>query len=68
MKWLPIDWIVILLTLVISAVLIISIYDVIVDGQVVSDSRSKRITTLITSVIAIIAMYVGAQIQKGNDK
>ena len=68
MKWTPVDIIVIILTTVISIVLATSIVDVIINDTTMTDIRSKRITALLTSIIAIITLYVGAQIQKNKDK
>ena len=42
--------------------------EVVFDDRALTDASSKRVTALLTSIISIIAMYVGAQIQKNRDK
>ena len=68
MNWQPIDYIISLLVLAIVIILIMTMSEVVFDDRALTDASSKRVTALLTSIISIIAMYVGAQIQKNRDK
>jgi hypothetical protein len=57
-----------LLVVAVVVFLTMIVGEVVFDDKELSDSGAKRMNTVVVSVLSIISMYVGAQIQKGRDK
>ena len=66
-NWTPLDIIVIMFTGAIVFILLIVLGNVVVTDTPLNDTAAKRINILIASIVSIISMYVGAQIQKNKD-
>jgi hypothetical protein len=66
MKWQPIDYIVGILVVTLMVLLLGIMGEVIFDDRAMSETAAKRVNVIINSMVAIISMYVGAQIQKGK--
>ena len=67
-RWGPVDVMVAALTMTICAILVVTVLNQMVTGEEATEAKQKMITGLITSTISIVSMYVGAQLQKRNDK
>jgi hypothetical protein len=67
-EWKPIDFIVGLLAITIAMVLVSAMVDVLINEDAMTEGGSKRVTNIVTAMLSIISMYVGAQIQKNKDK
>jgi hypothetical protein len=69
--WKPVDWIACCFTVVLGVILVIGSISVIVrgDGANAGDEQKMKIMAgIISSVISIVSMYVGASIQKRRDQ
>jgi hypothetical protein len=66
--WQPIDYMVGLLVVTLMVLLLMIMGEMVFDDRNIGDAGAKRINVIINSMVAIISMYVGAQIQKGKDK
>ena len=56
-----------LLILTVCVLLVMIMSSVVFDDKIMSDSGAKRVNVLINSIIAIVSMYIGAQIQKSKE-
>lgn len=63
-----VDVAIIILTITISIVLLSSVLRPYFTGESMKESSAKLIATIISSIISIISMYVGAKIQKNRDE
>jgi hypothetical protein len=66
--WQPIDYMVGLLVVTLMIMLLFIMGEVVFDDRDMTETGAKRVNVIINSMVAIISMYVGAQIQKGKDK
>ena len=67
-NWNSVDYVVLILTTIISLVLVITMIKPFVTGIAITDANAKLVAGLIASIISIISMYVGAKIQQNKDK
>ena len=65
--WKPIDIIVAILAISVVSVLVVAVYDSKINNDQLTDAGTKRITAIMTSVLSIVSMYVGAKIQERKD-
>ena len=66
--WKPVDWIACCFTVVLGIILVVGSISVIVrGGDEADEQRLKIMAGIISSVISIVSMYVGASIQKRRD-
>jgi hypothetical protein len=65
--WQPIDYMVGLMVVAVVIFLTMIMGEVVFDDKELSDSGAKRMNTVVISILSIISMYVGAQIQKGKE-
>lgn len=68
MKWTPVDYAILLLTLMVSVTFMITAILPIILQEPISDARSKVLGGIATSVVSVISVYVGAKIQKHREK
>ena len=66
--WKPIDYIVMLFSVAIVMLLMGVLADIVFTNNELSETASKRFNVVVTSMISIISMYVGAQIQKNREQ
>ena len=68
--WKPLDYIVGILVITLMVLLLMIMSEVVFDDRAMTETGAKRVNVIINSMVAIIAMYVGAQIQKskGDEK
>ena len=68
-KWGPADFIVLILTLTVSAMMIFIMFLPLQEiVTVMKPETVKLIFMVITSLIAVISMYIGARLKNGNCK
>ena len=67
-NWKPVDYIVGMMAVCISSVVIVMPVTVMVLKVDENEARVKLFATVLSSVIAIITLYVGAQLQRGVDE
>jgi len=65
--WKPVDWIACCFTVVLGVILVLGSISVIVQGEQADEQKLKIMAGIISSVISIVSMYVGASIQKRRD-
>ena len=68
MKWRPVDYIAVLFSVVIATALLMVGTATLFLGAPLSDARARLVEIVISAVLSIISMYVGAQIQKKRDQ
>ena len=66
--WSPSDVIMLILASTVSIVLLSIFAELAFTGAPISDHGAKLVAGLVTSIISIISMYIGARIQKDKDK
>jgi hypothetical protein len=64
--WKPVDWIACCFTVVLGVILVIGTVSILVNGND-NDEKIKVMAGIISSVVSIVSMYVGASIQKRRD-
>jgi len=64
--WKPVDWIACCFTMVLGVILVIGTVSILVNGEA-DESRMKVMAGIISSVVSMVSMYVGASIQKRRD-
>lgn len=62
----PVDIIVLVLAISISAALVITAIVPMILGEPVSDTRARFIAATVGSMLTIVSMYVGAKIQRAK--
>lgn len=65
-KWMPADYIVTFLTLVIGTMLLLTSAKGVISGTEMSDQKTEMLIGLIGSLVAIISIYIGAKIQSNR--
>ena len=65
--WKPVDWIACAFTVVLGVILVIGSFSVLVSGEA-DEQKTKVMAGIISSVVSIVSMYVGASIQKRRDQ
>ncbi len=68
MKWRPVDYIALIFSAVISFGLVAIVVASAFMGLEITDHRARLVEIVISAVLSIISMYVGAQIQKKRDQ
>ncbi len=63
-SWTPLDVIVAVLAAAITFVLMFSIVEPLITHLPISDDKTELMSELLTAVIAMIALYIGANIKK----
>ena len=63
----PVDWIVLTLVVGVSVTMIMPLINIVMNDSDFNLDRSKAITGMLSSIIAIVSMYVGAKIGRGGD-
>lgn len=63
-NWQPHDIIILILTVTISILLMIVIIKPFITNNVMQPDSAKLLSAIITSIIAIISIYVGSKIKK----
>ena len=66
-EWGPSDVIMLILASTVSIVLLSIFAELAFTGVPISDNAAKLVAGLVTSIISIISMYIGARIQKNKD-
>ena len=66
--WKPVDIIVVMLSAVIAIVVASSVLAVVLNGKAIAPEKAKMLNALISSIVSIITLYVGAMIQRHKDK
>lgn len=66
-KWKPYDIIILILAITISIVLIVIFIVTVFNEIPIADTNAKIVGGLLASIISIISMYIGAQIQKRKE-
>jgi hypothetical protein len=64
--WQPIDYMVGLLVIAMVVMLLMTVVHMLFGSDPADDASAKRVNVIINSVVAIISMYIGAQIQKNR--
>ena len=64
MTWKPYDIIILILTITLSVILISIFIELALTDIAMTDTNAKIVGGILGSVISIISMYIGAQIQK----
>jgi len=67
-RWKPLDYMIGLLVVTLMILLLMIMAEVVFDDREMTETGAKRINVIINSMVAIISMYVGAQIQKSKDE
>lgn len=67
-KWEAVDYIVAMLALSVSIVTVGAVVGVVVRNQTMGEHEQEIMATVISAIISIVSMYVGASIQKHKDK
>ena len=65
-KWMPADYIVMFLTLVIGTMLLLTSAKGVISRTEMSDQKTEMLIGLIGSLVAIISIYIGAKIQSNR--
>ncbi len=60
--WNPVDIIIGIFAITIAIFLISAVYDVVFENTPLSETGAKRITAIVTSIVSIIALYVGSKL------
>ena len=68
MNWQPIDIVAMLLTVTLCFILSLSAMSPLITGNPLSDTKAKMLVGLVSSVVSIVSMYIGATLQKRKDK
>ena len=68
MKWRPVDYIAITFSAVIAIALLMVGIGTLFLGAPLTDHRARLVEIVVSAVLSIISMYVGAQIQKKRDQ
>ncbi len=68
MKWRPVDYIALIFSAVISFGMVAIVVASAFMGLEITDHRARLVEIVISAVLSIISMYVGAQIQKKKDQ
>ena len=63
----PVDWVVLSMAVTVCAVVFIQPLKYIVFGESISPETAKLVAGIITSMLAVISMYVGSKIRHRND-
>jgi divalent metal cation (Fe/Co/Zn/Cd) transporter len=63
-NWKAVDYIIAFLAIIIGMFIILSVLGPLFTHQPMTDNKAKLIASIVTSVISIISVYVGSQIQK----
>ncbi len=66
--WKPVDYIVAALAMLIITGMSVRIYGVVFQGLTLSAQEEDLTESVISGIMAIISMYIGAKIQKHRDK
>ena len=66
-EWKPIDYIVGFIVLVVGIFLLLVIIGVAVTGNPLNDFKAKLVSSIVTSLISIISVYVGNRLSKSKD-
>ena len=66
--WKPEDYIVAALAILIISGMFVRLYGVVFMGQPLSGDTARITENILSGVMAIISMYIGARIQKHRDK
>ena len=67
-KWEAVDYIVAMLALAVSVITVGAVVGVLVRNQPMHERQAEIMSTVISAIISIVSMYVGAAIQKHKDK
>lgn len=65
--WKPLDYMMGILVVTVVVILLMVMASVVFDDTVLTEKGATRVNIIINSIVAIISMYVGAQIQKERD-
>lgn len=65
-EWRPVDILVMFLSLTVGILLLSSVAQITITGGALSETKAKTIAGVVSSVVAIISIYVGSKIK--NDK
>jgi len=63
-KWDSVDWIIFSLTMMVCVVVGMAMLKPMIAGEKMSEDSADRITVIVSSVIAIISLYVGNRLRK----
>jgi len=63
-KWDSVDWIIFSLTMMVCVVVAMAMLKPMLSGEKMSEDSADRITVIVSSVIAIISLYVGNRLRK----
>jgi hypothetical protein len=63
----PVDWVVLMISSLIALVILLPMIHIMVNDLEPNMERGKMMTGLITSLIAILSIYVGAKLRGGDD-
>ena len=67
-NWQPVDYMILLLVVTVCVFFGAMIYNSVIQHAQLSEAKSKAFAAFLSSVVAIISMYVGAAIQKSKNK
>ena len=62
----PVDIVVLVLACAISTAMVLTAVVPMVLGEPISDARTRFITGLVSAMVGVIAVYVGARVQEGR--
>lgn len=66
--WKPLDWIICIITASICMTILLGISRAILTGDPLSQPRLELLVGIISSLVSIVSMYVGATIQRRADR
>lgn len=67
-RWNPLDMIVVIITIFVCVSVGLGVAHAMWRTTPMDDARAKLVTGVITSLVAIINMYVGAKLQQSKDR
>ena len=68
MNWRPVDVVVALVALAVSASMLMSAFSISILKSELTEIRSELLKVAVGGAISIISMYIGAEVQRRKDK
>ena len=63
----PLDKIALIITVTTAAILLLTVVSPLLTGRAITDTKARMIAGLISSFVAILSMYVGAQLKARSE-
>ncbi len=66
-NWKPVDFIIAMFAISVAIILLVIILNVLYSGIALSDDAGDRITVIVSSILSIVSLYVGAKINENRN-